>query len=107
MTLTETPLINGPLHAVCNILRNVVASLAEVEVGGLFVNVQKATIFRTTLEELYHPQPTIPIKTDNSATVGIANKTICQCKPKSTEILFYWIQDRVKQGQFIMYWRPG
>ena len=47
---TETAPMNGTLHAVFNILRNVMASAAEAEVGGLFVNVQKATILRTTLE---------------------------------------------------------
>ena len=45
---TETSPMNGPLRAVCNILRNVMASAANAEVGGLFVNGQEATIFITT-----------------------------------------------------------
>ena len=53
---TKTPPINGTLHAVCNILRNVMVSAAESEVGGLFLNGQKATILGTTLEKLNNPQ---------------------------------------------------
>ena len=59
---TETQPTNGPFHAVCNILLKVMKSSAEAEVEGLFLNGQKSTILKTTLEELYHPQPPTPIK---------------------------------------------
>ena len=53
---TKTSPINGTLHEICNILRNVIASAAESEVGGLFLNVQKSFILETTLEKLNNPQ---------------------------------------------------
>ena len=101
------PAPNGPLHAVCAIMKNVMASAAEAEMGGLFVNGKEAIILRTTLGELGHPQPPTPIKTDNSTAAGIANKTIRQRRSRSMDMRFYWVRDRVQQGQFIIYWRPG
>jgi hypothetical protein len=77
---TANPPPNGPIHTVCHKLRDVTASAAEAEVGGLFVNSQDAVPIRTTLEELNHPQPPTPIKIDNSTASGIANNTLKQRK---------------------------
>jgi hypothetical protein len=59
---TADPPPNGPIHTVCHKLRHVMASAAEAEVGGLFVNGQDAVQIRTTLKELNHPQPPSPIR---------------------------------------------
>jgi hypothetical protein len=83
------------------------ASAAEAQVGGLFVNGQEAVPIRTTLRELNHLQLPTPIKTDNSTASGIANNTLKQRKSRAMDMRFYWIRDRVKQNQFIIYWRPG
>ena len=64
-------------------------------------------MLRTTLAEMGHPQPATPIQTDNSNATGIANGTVKQRKPKSMVMRFYWVQDRVRQKHFIVYWRPG
>ena len=88
-------------------MKNVMASAAEAEMGGLFVNGQEAVILRTTLGELGHPQPPTPIKTDNSTAAGIVNKSIRQRRSRSMDMRFYWVRDRVQQGQFIIYWKPG
>jgi hypothetical protein len=47
--------LNGAFFTLCAILRFVVASAAEVELGALFLNCKKCMIFRLTLEELGHP----------------------------------------------------
>src|SRR5687767_5601986 len=73
---TNTPPPNRPLHAHSSILRNVMSLAAEAEVGALFKNGKEAVVLRTRLEELGHPQPPTPIKTDNSTALGIANSTI-------------------------------
>jgi hypothetical protein len=65
---------------------------------------------RITLEELDHPQPATPIRTDNSTADGIMNKTVKKKQSKSMDMRFnrfYWLQDRVKQGQFRIFWAPG
>ena len=76
-------------------MKNVMASAAESEMGGLFVNGKEAVILRTTLEEIEHPQPPTPIKTDNSTASGIANKTLRQRKSRLMDMRFYWVRDRV------------
>jgi hypothetical protein len=101
------PALNGPIHSTCHILRNVMASAAEAEVGALFYNGQEAVPIRTTLEELGHPQPPTPMQTDNSTAAGFANDTIKQKRSKAMDMRFYWIKDRVCQGQYLVYWRPG
>jgi hypothetical protein len=101
------PRLNGPVHTVCQILRNVMASAAEAEVGAIFINAQDAIPIRNTLIELGHPQPPTPIQTDNSTAAGFANDTIKQKRSKAMDMRFYWIKDREQQGQFLIYWRPG
>ena len=83
------------------------ASAAEAELGSIFVNGQDAVPIRTTLDEMNHPQPPTPIQVDNATAVGIANKTIKQRQSKSMDMRFYWVTDRINQGQFLVYWRPG
>jgi hypothetical protein len=103
----KSPLNNGAIHTVCAKLRHVMASTAEAEVGALFLNGQEITVLRTTLTELGHPQPATPIKTDNSTAAGIANNSIKQKRSRAMDMHFYWVRDRVLQGQCLVYWKPG
>ena len=50
-----SPQHNGPLLTECKTLKNVVASAAETETGGLFHNAQAAVPIRHRLEALDHP----------------------------------------------------
>ena len=63
-----TPLLNGLVHVLCKILRNVMSSTAEAEYGVLFLNGQAAVSIKTTLIEMGHSQPPIPIQVENSTT---------------------------------------
>jgi hypothetical protein len=47
------------------------------------------------------------METDNTTATGYSNGTIKQKHTKSMDMRFYWIKDRVKQGQFKIYWGPG
>eukprot|EP00957_Ditylum_brightwellii_P057751 4378532-Ditylum_brightwellii.AAC.1 len=69
---------NGPVHAVCKTICNVMALSAEAELGALFINTKKVKELRTTLEEIGHVQPPTPIMTDNSTACGIINGTMKQ-----------------------------
>ncbi len=80
---------------------------AEAKIGASYVNGQEAIPIRNTLEELGHPQPPTPMQVDNTTAVGFANGTIKQKGSKAIDMRFYWIQDRTRQGQFLIYWRPG
>ena len=98
---------NGAIHIECSILKNIMSSAAESETGGLFVNGQSACPIRVTLEEMKHPQPATAIVTDNTAAEGIANDTVKVKRTKAMDMRFHWIRDRVKQGQFRVYWKAG
>ena len=102
-----TPMPNGTLHAECRTLRNVMASAAEAELGALFHNAQVAEPIRVCLEEMGHPQPQTPLKTDNSTAAGIVNSSIRQKKSKAMDMRFYWVKDRVSQKHFLVYWESG
>ena len=52
---TNLPPINGAVHVLCTILKNVVASATEAEVGAVFVNCQDFVSIHHTLEDLGHP----------------------------------------------------
>ena len=58
------PTLNGIVFVVCKILRNIMASSAEAELGALFLNCQEAVPIGITLEEMGHPQPPTPVQVD-------------------------------------------
>jgi hypothetical protein len=101
------PTPNGPVHTTCQIMRNVLASAAEAEIGALFLNGQEALPIRITLNKIGHTQPATPVQTDNSTAAGFAKDTIKQKGSKAIDMRFYWIKHRVRQNQFIVYWQPG
>jgi hypothetical protein len=68
--------LNGAFSTLCAILRFVVASMAEAELGALFLICKQATIFRLTLEEMGHPQPPTLVHCKNSTAVGITNNSV-------------------------------
>ena len=52
-------------------------------------------------------QPTIPIKTDNSAAKVIVTATFRQKRSKATDMRFYWMKDRVNKNDLFLYWKQG
>ena len=101
------PLLNGIIHVDFKILRNIMSSSSEAELGALFINTKEAVPIRTTLIEMNWPQPPTPIQVNNSTALVIANQTIKQKISKAMDIRLYWVIDRIKKGQFRVYWRPG
>jgi hypothetical protein len=70
--------LNGSILNVASVIKNVVASAAESEVGACFKNAQTAAPLRVTLIEVGHKQAATPLITDNSTAYGILNETIKQ-----------------------------
>ena len=100
-------IINGPIHIVSTILRNVMALAAEAEVGAAFLNAQQACALCTTLIKMGHKQPPTPIQTDNNVAQGILQGTVKQKRSKAIDMRFYWLKDRIAQGQFTIHWKPA
>ena len=99
--------INGPIAIECSLLKNIVSSAAEAELGGVFTNATRACGMRTALEEMGHPQPATPICTDNTTAHDLVADRIKQRRSRAFDMRYFWVRDRVKQGQFHIYWRPG
>jgi hypothetical protein len=95
-------------HSQCGVShKNVVASVAESEVGACFKKSQSGAPLRVTLTELGHIQTTKSLRTYNSTAFGILNETIKQKISKAMDIRYHWLADRVCQKQFDVYWQPG
>jgi Reverse transcriptase (RNA-dependent DNA polymerase) len=97
----------GAILATTSIMKPVLSSASEAEIGALFENCKRAEILRTTLEEMGWPQPATPVKTDNSTACGIADDNIKQQRSRSIDMRFYWVRDRKQQGHFDIVWKPG
>jgi hypothetical protein len=99
--------LNRSILNIASVIKNLVVSAAESEVGACFHNTQSGAPLRVTLTELGHTQPPTPLRTDNSTAFRILNETIKQKRSKSMDMRYHWIADRVRQKQFDVYWRPG
>ena len=84
-----------------------VSSAVEAERGGLFANCQAAIPIRQMLAALNHPQPPTPVRTDNSTASAFVNQTLKAKRSKSWDMRYFWVVDRIKQRQFLVYWDKG
>jgi hypothetical protein len=106
-TKTDIKITNGAILIMSKVLKHVMSSAAEAEIGAVVINAKEGAVLRTTLEELGHKQPPTPMETDNTTATAYSNGTIKQKRTKAMYMRFYWIKDRVKQGQFHVYWGSG
>jgi hypothetical protein len=99
---------NGAIYNEASIIKAVMSSAAEAEIGSLYTNARKGVEERNILEEMGHPQPPTPVQTDDSTADGIINSRVQPKRTKAMDMRFHWLRDRgVNQHQFRFYWRPG
>jgi hypothetical protein len=103
----ELPTLNGPIHTLCKIIDVVVGSAAEAEIGAGYLNAQAAVPICETPQELGHPQPLTPMQVGNTTAEGFANGTMKQKRSKAMDMQWHWLKDWTRQGQFLVYYRPG
>ena len=102
-----TPAWNGPILSIAAIIKFVMSSAAEAEMGALYITAKELVPLRQTLIEMGWPQSRTPVQTDNSTAVGVVNKTIVPRKMKSMDLRFWWLRCRESQGQYRYYWDSG
>jgi hypothetical protein len=102
----EHDTLNGSILNVASIIKNLVSSAAESEVGACFHNAQSGAPLRVTLTALGHTQPPTPLRTNNSTAFSILNETIRQRQFKAMNMRYHWLTDRVRQKQLDVYWHP-
>jgi hypothetical protein len=61
---------------ISTVLKHVMPSAAEAEIGSVFLNAKEATILRTILKEMGHPQPPTPLQTDITTSTGCSYEII-------------------------------
>ena len=91
--------LNGTFHTLCAILRFVVASATEAELGAVFLNCQEGMTSKSTLEDLGHPQLKIQVHCDNATAVSIANNTIKRQRSRTIEMRYVWTCE--KDAQYV------
>jgi hypothetical protein len=101
----EIPINNGAVLNISQIIKSVMSSAAEAELGALFINAKTAISMHTTLEELGHPQTQTPMQTDNSTAHTLLTNKILPKALKAMDMRFHWL--RCRNAQFRYYWRPG
>eukprot|EP00957_Ditylum_brightwellii_P130065 9920533-Ditylum_brightwellii.AAC.1 len=99
--------LNSPVHNLWEVMWNVVASVAEAEVGALFLNAQMEEQLRIALAEMGHHQLPTPICKHNSTADNITNNKLKQHWSHAIDMCFYLAHDRYQQDHFIIYWHPG
>ena len=65
------PLSNGVVHVLCKLLKNVMSSAAEAEIGSAFLAAKEALPLRVALIEMGHPQPTTPSKSTTQPQLAL------------------------------------
>jgi len=98
---------NGAVLNIAQIMKSVMSSAAEAEIGAMYINAREAVPARKLLEEMGHPQPRTPMQTDNSAAYSVVTNNVQPKRTKAMDMRFYWLRCRDAQGQFRYYWRPG
>ena len=86
--------LNGVIFTFCGILKFVVASAAEAELGAIFLNCKEGKIVRLILEELGHKQPPTPMHCNNKTATGIATDKVKKQHSRSMEMRFFGSQIR-------------
>ncbi len=98
---------NGAILNIAQIIKAVMSSAAEAELGALFINAKEAVNIRQILAKMGHPQPPTLIQTDNSTAEGVINNKIQPKRTKLMDTQFHWLRDGATQQQLRFYWRPG
>jgi hypothetical protein len=66
----------GAISVISKVLKHVMSSAADAEIGAVFINAKEGAVLRTTLLELGHKQPPTPMETDNTTATGYSNGKI-------------------------------
>jgi hypothetical protein len=103
----EIPINNGAVLNISQIIRAVMSSTAEAELGTLFINAKTAVSMQQTLIKLGHQQPRTPIQTDNATAHVLLTNKILPKALKAMDMRFHWLQCRDARDQFRYYWQPG
>jgi hypothetical protein len=80
---------NSAILNTSHIIKSVMSSAAEAELGALYLHQRPQGVpCRTFLNELGHPQPPTPIQTDNSTALGVVTNNILPRRTKAMDMRY-------------------
>ena len=88
------PRWNGPVLTFAKLIKFVMSSASESELGAMFIVAQEMFAKRQTLQEMKWPQPKFPLQIDNSAAAGVVNNNIVPKELKTMDRRLHWIRCR-------------
>ena len=91
---------NGAVHTIAQIIKTVMSSATEAELGALYINCHEAIPARHLLETMGHHQPPTPMQNDNSTALGVLTNKIQPKRTKAMDMSFHWLRCRANQRQF-------
>ena len=97
------PRWDGPVLNLAQIVKFVMSSASEADLGALFITAQEMVAMKNTLEEMKWPQSKSPIQTDNSAAAVVVNNNIFPRKLKTMDRRLHWLRCKEAQGRFWYY----
>ena len=100
---TTYPNNNGAVLTIAQIIKAVMSSAAEAELGALYINCREAIPAHQLLEEMGHKQPPTPMQTDITTALGVITNTINHKRTKAMDMRFHWLRCRARQKQFRTY----
>jgi hypothetical protein len=104
---SEDPINNGAVLNLVQIIKNVMSSAAEAELGTLYINTHEDVLQCHTLAETGHKQPLTPMQTNNSTALGVVDNYIQPRCTKAMDMRFHWLQCCKAQQQFGFFLHPG
>ena len=81
---------NGAIHTTSQIIKAVMSSVAEAEIGALYINCREAIPSQHTLKFLGHKQPPTPTQTNNTTALGVVNNNVMK-KLKAMDMKYHWL----------------
>ncbi len=85
---------NGAILNIAKVIDVVISSVAEAELGALYMNAREAVYLQRILAKMGHLQPKTPIQTNNTTAEGVIYSKIQPKRTKSMDMHFEWLKER-------------
>ena len=95
---------NGSVVTISQIIKSVMSSAVEEELGAIFVNCREAIPARHALQSMGNKKPPTPMQTNNTTAHGVVTNNIASKRLKSMNMKLHWLQCIISQKQFRHYW---
>jgi hypothetical protein len=96
----DNPANNGAVLNLAQLIKAVMSSAVEAELGALYINAREAAPQQITLAEMGHKQPQTPMQTNNTTALGVVNNNIQPQHTKAMDMRFHWLRCCKAQRQF-------